>query len=147
MDESLSSRLRIATLAFAYALVYALAVTALATAGALVLGIATGGGLVRAKIFLFVAGWAMMAYAVVRLWPKNPSDVGGSAEPIDPGSGTIPATGPESRFQATLRDLPPARWLPALPPEQRITVPGKLFLGSLLVLLTSFLMETVFGVA
>lgn len=147
MDGSLAERLQLNALIVTYAFVYALSVTVLATIGALILGVATGGGLVRTKILLFVVGWVLMAYAVIRLWPRRPSDVAdNSAGPSEPGPATIPADGARTRFQAAIRRIP-ARWLPLPPPERRITSEGKLFLASLLVLLTSFLMETVFGVA
>lgn len=147
MDRPLTERLRLNALVLTYAVVYALAVTLLATVATIVLGVATGGGLVRAKILLFVVGWVLMAYAVVRLWPRRPSDVGrGSPSPSDPTSGAIPADGVRTRFQAAVRRLP-ARWLPVPPPERRVTDEGQLFIASLLVLLTSFLMEVVFGIA
>ncbi|OLZ41671.1 hypothetical protein A6E15_12050 [Natrinema saccharevitans] len=126
------------------AITYAITVAALTGIGALIIGIATGGGIVRAKSLLFVAGWLLLAYATVRLWPTSPDDVG---PPSNRGvTGSIPAAHDSTRFQSFVRTLPPLRWIQLPPSEKRLTPPGKLLLGSLLVLLLSFLMETAFGV-
>jgi len=142
-----SERLRLCTIALTHALTYALAVTALATFGALVLGLLSGGGVVHSKIFLFVAGWLMMGYAVVRLWPSDPSEVGRKSGSVDPTGETITESGARTRFQEVVNQLPPVRWLPPPRPSLQLADESKLLLGSLLVLLTSFLMETAFGVA
>ncbi|MFC4544299.1 hypothetical protein ACFO5R_20425 [Halosolutus amylolyticus] len=140
MGERFRSLARI----WADALTYALAVTAVAAVAALVLSVATGGGLVRTKAFLFVGGWVLLAYATVRLWPTSPEDVG---DPQRNRVGeSLPETETSTRFQTFVRRLPPMRWIQSPPPEDRMTTQGKLLLGSLLVLLLSFLLETVFGV-
>ncbi|WP_425494380.1 DUF7555 family protein [Natronoglomus mannanivorans] len=137
VNESVTNRLRTAALVCVDAITYALVVTAGATIVALVLGIATGGGFVRAKVILFLGGGLLMAYATIRLWPSSPSDL---------ESDSIPAAHDETRFQSFVQSIPPVRWLQPPPPEHRLTVPGKLFLGSIFVLLASYLMEAVFGV-
>lgn len=53
------------------ALTYALAFTAVLVALTVVLGIATGGGLLRAKHLLFVFGWMILAYATAKMWLKS----------------------------------------------------------------------------
>lgn len=130
--------------AFLDAITYALAVTALTAISSLLLGVATGGGIVRAKYLLFVVGWVLLAYATVRLWPTSIDDVGSA--PDHHATGSVPGARDSTRFQAFVRTLPPLRWVGPPPFEKRITPPGKLLLGSLFVLLLSFLMETVLGV-
>ncbi|SER67423.1 DUF7555 family protein [Natrinema salaciae] len=142
--DALGDRLRVFGRTWLDAITYAIAVAVLTGVGALVLGVATGGGIVRAKYLLFVAGWVLLAYATVRLWPTSPDDVG--TPPTRGVTESIPATNDSTRFQAFVRTLPPLRWVRPPPSEKRVTPPGKLLLGSLLVLLLSFLMETVFGV-
>ncbi|WP_162989770.1 DUF7555 family protein [Natronorubrum halophilum] len=127
------------------ALTYALAIAVLVTVVAMVAGIATGGGAVRGNVFLFVVGWILLAYTTVRLWPTSPEDV----EPTSRRrvSDSISDREPSTRFQRLVRALPPARWVRAPTPEHRMTAPGKLLLGSLLILLVSFLLETAVGIA
>jgi len=156
-DRSVRDRLRLNAIALAHALVYAVTLTATVTLGMVALGIASGGGFVRGKRLLFVAGWVLMAYATVRLWPSKPSDIemtragdtSGTkdAGSIDPTGETIPAIQARSRFQRFVYALPPIRWLPIPPYERRFTDEAKVFLASLLVLAASYVMETVFGVA
>lgn len=146
MERPFPERLRLSAIALTHGLTYALAVAAVATAGALVLGLISGGGLVHTKIFLFVSGWLLMGYAVVRLWPSDPSEVSKRSGSVDPTGETIGAVDSGTRFQQTVDRLPPVRWLPQPSPGLQLTDGAKLFLGSVMVLLTSFLMETVFGV-
>lgn len=126
------------------ALAYAIVVTAVATAAALLVGVATGGGAVRAKILLFVAGWVLLSYATFRLWPTSIEDVESSAD--GQLGESIPSAQDETRFQSFVRTLPPARWIQPPTPKDRVSPPGKLLFGSVLMLLLSFLMETVLGV-
>lgn len=169
-------------------LVYALTVTAVVTLVSLFFGVGTGGGLVRGKIFLFVVGWGMMAYATAKMWPSRPSDVETPSRNwlgISLGDDDSAGSGPDetrrdserrsapgdarraddpphekhqygeslperqggSRFQTVVAAIPPNRWLKRPRPETRMTVHGKLFLASLLVLVTSFVLEQYFGVA
>lgn len=135
-----------ALLACIDALTYALLVALVTTVGAVALGVLTGGGLLRAKYVLFVAGFLLLSYATLRLWPSSPADL--ETDERSGGSGTsLPAVAEESRFQRLVRAAPPMRWLGSPPPERRLSPPSKLFLGSLLVLLASYLLETAFGVA
>lgn len=139
-----SRRLRTAALALVDAVGYATLVTVVALVTALVVGIATGGGFVRAKALLFVGGILLMGYATLLLWPSSPEDLASGSGPR--GGETIPAPADRTRLESLTRTLPPWRWLPSPPPGDGMSVGGKLFLGSLLVLLASYLMETVFGV-
>jgi len=142
--ESPSDRLERIVRIWVDALAYALVVTAVATAAALIVGIATGGGAVRAKLLLFVCGWVLLSYATFRLWPTSVEDVESPAD--DQFGESIPRAGDETRFQSLVRRLPPARWIRPPTPEDRVSPPGKLLFGSVLMLLLSFLMETALGV-
>lgn len=142
--DSVTDRLQRFVRVWVDAVVYALAVTVVAAIGSLIVGVATGGGAARGKLLLFVVGWILLGYATVRLWPTSPEDV---TAPTDRYRGkSVPKEHDTTRFQAFVRLLPPVRWIRPPPLESRVTVPGKLLLGSLMVLLLSFLMETVFGV-
>jgi len=157
MDHPRSERIRLNAIALAHALIYATLVAAVSTVAAVLVGVGSGGGVVRAKILLFLIGWGLMAYAVIKLWPsdaseyrtQNPEEIrkektSAGSNSITPDS--IPAEQTQSRLQTIAREIPPARWLPQPTPSHRFTLEAKLFLSSVFVLLTSFLMETVLGV-
>lgn len=142
-EGSATDRLRIGLLVWADTLGYALGVTVCVVVAAVVAGIATGGGLVRAKVVVFLAGFVLMGYATIRLWPSSPEDVGGATD----GAGrSIPASD-RTRFQSVVRALPPLRWLPEPPPTRRHAPASKLFVSSVLVLFVSYSMEAAFGIA
>jgi FtsH-binding integral membrane protein len=119
------------------ALVYSLAIAGLLTLVASVLSLGLGGGLVVAKYLLFFVGFALFAVGAIGMRPTpawkdgDPPSVVGSEE--------------ETRFQGTLHRLPPLRRYD-LAPAERLSAGAKLFVTSLLVLGTSFVLETVFGV-
>lgn len=139
--DSRRDRARRAVRVWIYALSYAVIVTALTTVAAMTFGIATGGGFVRGNIFLFVAGWGMLAYSTVKLWPSSPDDLGD--EPIDPAG---EARSPATRIESVARRLPPARWTRPPSPRDRMTVEGKLMVCSVMVLTLSFALERLFGI-
>ena len=134
--------LRTYTLAVLDAVTFSLAVTGVTLVAAVFLSIGSGGGAVGAKVFMFVIGWLMMAYAVVRLWPSSPDS---DPEQSGPSGPPIPETH-EIRFQRVTRALPPVRWVTLPPPEHRLRVPAQLFLSSVFVLGASFLLEVGLGV-
>lgn len=144
LDPTIPHRLAIVARVGTDALAYAVVLTAITVIVSLIVGIATGGGLVRGKAILFVGGWIVMGYATVRLWPSSPED----AEPRMTGEvgRSLPETPDATRFQAFVQAIPPTRWIRTPRPEHRVQVPGKLLLASMLMLLTSFLMEVAFGV-
>lgn len=145
---SIRTRLHVAAHVWLDVLGYVLVFATVATALGVVVGFVTGGGLLRAKGFLFVFGFLVMAYATFRLWPSAPGSPGaGRPDGGKPGAarGSISEAGSDSRFEAIVRVLPPARWARP-PPERQISTATKLFIGSLSVLLTSYLMEAIFGV-
>ena len=137
MTHPVVDRLKLVTLVSVDALTYALAVVATSTVLAVVLTVLTGGDLVRVKLVLFLIGWALVSYATFRLWPRSAADLDAkSRRSVQPG-----------RFQRIVNALPPLRWLDSpLLRKQRLSQPGKLFLAGSLVLLASFLLETVGGV-
>lgn len=116
---------------------YAVGVGLTVLAVGLVLGIAFGGTLVLGKQLLFVAGWLLIAYATLRLWPSSPSD-------LEQRPRTTQTE--RSRVQATIQRLPPVRWMRLPPPARRLRLGLKLFLAGFVVLVLSFLMEMPFGV-
>lgn len=128
------------------ALTYAGAVAAISTICALVFGLVTGGGLSRAKLVLFFVGFILLGYTTARLWPRSPSDLEDDAALSGVSGDSIPETADQTRFQALVASLPPKRWFREPSPEDRINPAGKLFFGSLAVLLISYLMEAVFGI-
>lgn len=125
---------------------YALVLTSLSLAISLLLSVATGGDAVRAKIFLFIIGWAMVGYATVLLWPSRPPIDGDEEEESGEKGPSLPAE-EASRFQGIVRKMPPVRWIQLPPPHDRIPLRSQLFFGGVCILATSYLMETVFNVA
>lgn len=122
---------------------YVVVLTGVTLVISLVLSVATGGAAVRAKAFLFVIGWVLMAYSTVLLWPSGPPTPG---EKSDNERQALPVE-ETSRFQGIVRSLPPVRWIELPPPQHRVSLATQLFIGSVCILLTSYLMETVFNVA
>jgi len=137
--DALRRRLRVGARVWVDAVGYAGAVTAVTLLLGGATGVATGTGAVGSKLFLFVVGWGLMAYATVQLWPRSPEEDGDEEQ-------SVPERHDTTRFQAAVQALPPVRWVRAPPPADRMTIAGKLLLSSLFVLLASFLLEVVFGV-
>ena len=125
---------------------YAVAVTAVVfLVGA---GLATAAGrqpLVGAKWFMFLVGFGLLAYSAFQLrpTPKWKQDEQGGNET---GSllGTDTDDGQVGLQAAVARIVPDDYRLPA---DERHSAALKLFVASVFVLVASFLMETVFGVA
>jgi hypothetical protein len=140
--QSRAERVRLRALAWLDALTFAVVTTVAAFLAAGVLSVASGGGTVRVKLLLFLFGWVLMAYAVVRLWPSNPR----VDEAKSPQTGASLSKTHELRAQRLARRLPPVRWVTLPPPERRVRVPMQIFLTSVFVLGFSFLLETGFGV-
>ncbi|WP_195892462.1 DUF7555 family protein [Halopiger goleimassiliensis] len=145
MRGASGDRVRVVARVAADAVTYALATTVCAIVAAIVVAIATGGTLVRANYLLFFAGWLLMAYATIRLWPRSPADL--ETDPNQRRDGeSIPEAADRTRFQRFVRRLPPRRWVRTPRPRRRLTTAGKLFLSAVLILLASLLLEVVFGV-
>jgi hypothetical protein len=118
------------------ALVYAVAFVAVLVALAAIVSVPLGAGWVGVKYVLFFVGFFLFGLSTLRLRPTPPWKDGDEA--IDERD--------ESRFQAAVQRLPPLTRY-GLAPDERLPPPAKLFVASVLVLLTSFVMETGFGVA
>jgi hypothetical protein len=118
------------------ALVYAVAFVTVLVALAAVVSVPLGWGLVGVKFALFFVGFFLFGLSALQLRPTPPWK--GADEPTDERT--------ETRFQAAVQRLPPlGRY--GLAPDDRLPPPAKLFVASVLVLLTSFVMETSFGIA
>lgn len=144
-----SRRLRSFSLAFADALVYALVVTLLTFLAGVLAGVILGGGLLHTKYFLFLAGFVLMAVGTAGMWPSqrdNPRNTVAGV-PVLHRTKSISNAIDRSRFQQIIDGSLPVRLLTLPPPNRRWSTAAKLFLASLLVLLSSFLMEAVFGIA
>lgn len=140
---------RLLALVCADAVSYVFAVVIVTTITAVPISLAVGGGFGGAKVVLFFAGFLLLAYATVRLWPTSPEEVGGRSTGANAnaiGLSVSPTESNGTRFQRFARALPPARWIESPPPDRELSSAGKLFWSSLGVLLISYLMETVFGV-
>lgn len=116
------------------AVAYAVVVSALAVAGGAAFGFATGRGWVGAKYALFVVGFLAFGYASFALRPRPPWKDEDSADRDDGWS-----------LEAAVAEALPREL--RLPADDRVGIGGKLLLASVLILLASFLMEAVFGVA
>ncbi|MFP9192616.1 DUF7555 family protein [Natronosalvus vescus] len=142
------ARIRVAVLVCADTLAYITGVVLISTIIATAVSLAVGGGFEGAKVGLFLLGFALMAFATIRLWPSSPEEL----ERTQSGTvGTeagraIGAKPDQTTFQRFVRALPPFRWVTPPPPRYAISPPGKLFWSSLGVLLVSFVLEAVFGV-
>jgi len=124
------------------AVTYTATVTAVVFAAASVVSFFLGFDWVGVKVLLFYAGFLAFGYATFTLWPTPPWKKDEQTTPSQPSIGEQE----ESRIQALAQELPPARFRP-LPVDERLPIGVKLFLASLAILGTSFVMETVFGVA
>lgn len=132
------------------ALVYAVAVAGVVFALGIVVSFLLGSNLVGVKYFLFLVGILLFGYSTFLMLPEPPWDVektgDGDIEIIqNEKRGKVIGSRDETRFQAAVQRIPP---LPSysIPPEQRLSPATKLFIASIAVLATSFMMETVFGV-
>lgn len=126
-------RTRRAGLRLLDAVAYAVVVAALAFAVGALVGFAIGRGWVGAKYVLFLVGFLAFGYASFALRPRPPWKDEEDGHEADGGS-----------IEAAVADaLPPSLRLPT---GDRVGTGGKLLLASVLILLTSFLMEVVFGV-
>ncbi|WP_458207266.1 DUF7555 family protein [Haladaptatus sp. NG-SE-30] len=132
------------------ALVYGAAVTGVVFVVGGVVSLLSGRGLVGVKYVLFMAGILLFGYATLQLRPDPPWDIektddGGVEVVRNEKKGEVIGGRKETRFQAIVQQIPPLTHY-SIPPEERLPSAAKLFLASIMVLATSFVMETVFGV-
>ena len=94
-----------------------------------------------AKYGLFVFGWLAFGYGTFKLLPSRPwkDDDGDVPGPLAVGAGE------ETKFQSLVQRLPPARFR-RIPPVQRLPTGVRVFVGSLVMLATSIVMEQLFGI-
>jgi hypothetical protein len=113
---------------------YAVVVTSLVFCLGLLAGLVVSNGLIGAKWLLFVVGFLLVAYGTLRLRPtpkwKDESRLDFGNEPRG--------------LQTFVSDALPADY--RLPTDERLPVGLKILVAGVTVLLTSFLMETVFGI-
>jgi hypothetical protein len=113
---------------------YAVVATSVVFTLGLLAGLAVGNGLVGAKWLLFVVGFLFVAYGALRLRPtpkwKDESRLDFGTEPRG--------------LQKLVAEALPTDY--RLPTDQRLPVGLKILAAGLAILLTSFLMESVFGV-
>jgi hypothetical protein len=118
------------------AFVYAVAFVAVLVVLAAIVSVPLGWGLVGVKFALFFVGFFVFGISVFQLRPTPPWK--DDDETTDERE--------ETRFQAAIQRLPPlGRY--GLAPDERLPTPAKQFVASVLVLLTSFVMEAGFGIA
>lgn len=124
------------------AVAYVVAVTGVFVVTAAVPSFAAGLGWLGVKWVLFLVGWLAFGYATFSLRPRPPwkGDDGPSSR-----TGRVLGGRTETRFQAAVQALPPARFH-RLPVDDRLPTGVNVFLASLAMLATSFGMEVVFGV-
>lgn len=120
-------------------LMYAVSVTVVFALLSAIVSLPFGNVLTGIKWGLFIVGWITVAYASFQLRPTA------SWKRVETDETDGSGQREETRFQALIQRLPPLRRR-SLPPEQRLSLPLKLFISGVFVLATSFLMETAFGV-
>lgn len=144
-DDRRSDRFRMYVLIALDALSYAVVVTTAVLVVAFAGGIATGGGFVRAKLLLFLLGWVLLGVATIRLWPRSPKKVAADVtEERTERTPSVSEEGESTRIEILAAAMPPLRWLES--PPRQLSPAAKLFVGAVLVLVTSLVLEVVFAV-
>lgn len=124
---------------------YAVAVTAVVfLLGAAIAAVAGRQPLVGAKWFMFFVGFLLLAYSAFQLRPTPAWKESDGGKNGNGGANGAADDGPVGLQAVVARALPEAYRLPV---DERHSAALKLFVASVFVLVTSFLMETVFGVA
>lgn len=118
------------------ALVYAVAITAIAVIGSIAISFAFGGKWLGVKYILFLVGIGLFGIGTLKLrpsaaWSENEESQTRNDE--------------ETWLQARIQHIPPLDRY-GLRPNDRLSNGAKLFLASVLILLASFSLEIVFGV-
>lgn len=128
------------------AAVYAVVLTGVVFVVGALVSAAAGGGLPGAKWFMFFVGFAMFGYASLKLRPKAAWRNGGRADGADGGlfSGSDEPVGIERAVGDALDAVLPPTLRPTS--DERPSSGTKLFLGSVCILVASFLMEFAFGI-
>lgn len=132
------------------AIIYAVAVTAIVVVVSIAISFALSGGWTGVKLILFIVGFGLFGIATFKLYPTaawRESDRNGSGSESGNKNSELVQTDRdnESRLQQAIHRVPPLDQY-RLHPDERLSIGVKLFLASVLILLVSFLMESVFGV-
>jgi hypothetical protein len=125
------------------AIVYAVVVTAIVGIGSTAISFVLGWGLVGVKFILFVIGFVLFGAATFKLRPTAPWREENGSESSGVSYAGSDNDSPLQR--AIYRVLPLDQY--ELHPKDRLSDGAKLFLASVLMLVISFLMESVFDVA
>jgi hypothetical protein len=138
-ESALRFRLRQALDALVYGVVFALSTRLVGVVISFPLRV----GWLGVELFLFAVGVALLGYASFQLRPAKRWDVefaDDGFEIVRPERGGVVGNREESRFQRTVQRVPPLPTV-GLEPEQRLSPATKLLVASLLVLLSSMLLE------
>jgi hypothetical protein len=123
------------------AIVYAVVVTAIVGIVSIAISFVLGWGLVGVKFILFVVGFGLFGIATFKLRPTSPrrKDAGNESSELSHSDNDSP-------LQRAIHRVLPLD-LSELHPNDRLSDGTKLFLASVLMLVVSFLLESVFSVA
>lgn len=92
------------------------------------------------KYGLFVFGWLAFGYGTFKMLPSRPwRDSDGGVDPFETGANE------QTKFQELVQRLPPARFRP-VPVPNRVPTGARVFIGSLVMLGTSIVLEQAFGI-
>ena len=119
---------------------YGLALAAVFVVLTAIVSFALGSGWGGSKYLLFVVGFLLFGIGSFGMRPRGAWKDGDDDDRLLASSDDE-----ESRFGALVQAIPPLRWY-ELDPENRLSLATKLFVGGVLVLVTSYVMETVFNV-
>lgn len=125
---------------------YAVAVTLLFSGISATLGVLVGARPAPSvKYGLFVFGWLALGYGTLLLTPTPPwkDDKEASFNLSDVFTG--PNRNPDTKFQRLVQALPPARFQ-QIPHHVRLSTGGRVFVGALVMMAVSIVMEQAFGV-
>ena len=127
------------------ALAYAVAVTILSFLSGAIVSLLVGGGWVVVEVVMFLEGWLLFGYGTFKLrpapaWKQDRGGVRGKVrETLSLGDDTGPAS--NSRVERLVARMPGVR--ERLPhPDNRLSIGAKLFLAGIVVLVSSFLLES-----
>lgn len=127
------------------ALVYGVVVTLLIFFVGTLLAFPLGYGWFVVELFLFLVGVALLGYASFQLRPSKRWDVEFDDDGFQitrPTQSRVVGSREVSRFQQAVQRIPPLP-IVGLDPEQRLSPAAKLLVASVLVLLSSILLEAV----
>lgn len=125
------------------ALVYGLVFTFLTFLVGILLAFPLGYGWFGVELFLFLVGVALLGYASFQLRPSKRWDVEFDDDGFQitrPNQSRVVGSRDVSRFQRAVQRIPPLPTV-GLVPEQRLSSAAKLLVASVLILLSSILLE------